>query len=55
VRGAPLALADGSECWVTVHPSSLLRMPDEQARREGRALFLRDLKRIKARAEQLAR
>ena len=29
VRGAPLTLADGSECWVTVHPSSLLRMPDE--------------------------
>jgi uracil-DNA glycosylase family protein len=54
VRGAPLALADGSECWVTVHPSSLLRMPDEEARREGRALFLRDLKRIKARAEELA-
>src|SRR3954466_11784290 len=28
VRGAPLTLADGSECWVTVHPSSLLPMPD---------------------------
>jgi uracil-DNA glycosylase family protein len=54
VRGQPLALADGSECWVTVHPSSILRAPDEQARREGKKLFLRDLKRIKARAEELA-
>jgi len=54
VRGEPLALEDGSECWVTVHPSSLLRMPDPEARREGRALFVRDLKLIKARAEKLA-
>jgi len=55
VRGEPLALADGSECWVTVHPSSILRAPDEAARREGKKLFLRDLKRIKARAEELVR
>jgi len=55
VRGAPLALEDGSECWVTVHPSSLLRMPDPEARHEARALFVRDLKRIKARAAELAR
>jgi uracil-DNA glycosylase family protein len=54
VRGEPLALADGSECWVTVHPSSILRAPDEAARREGKRLFLRDLKLIKARAEELA-
>jgi len=55
VRGGPLALEDGSECWVTVHPSSLLRMPDPEARHEARALFVRDLKRIKARAAELAR
>src|SRR4051812_12204390 len=54
VRGEPLPLADGSECWVTVHPSSLLRIPDPEGRREARALFLRDLKLIKRRAEQLA-
>ena len=54
VRGEPLALADGSECWVTAHPSSLLRIPDPEGRREARALFLRDLKRIKKRAEELA-
>jgi len=54
VRGATLALADGSECWVTVHPSSILRAPDEAARNEAKKLFLRDLKRIKARAEELS-
>jgi DNA polymerase len=54
VRGAPLTLADGSECWVTAHPSSILRMPEEERRREARALFVRDLKRIKARVEELA-
>ncbi len=53
VRGEPLILEDGSECWVTVHPSSLLRMPDPDARREARALFVRDLKLIKARAKEL--
>ena len=55
VRGEPLTLADGSECWVTAHPSSILRAPDEETRREGKRLFLRDLKRIKARAEELTR
>jgi len=54
VRGAPLTLADGSECWVTVHPSSLLRIPDAEGRRAARKLFVRDLKRIKARAAELA-
>jgi DNA polymerase len=54
VRGEPLMLADGSECWVTVHPSSILRAPDEAGRREGKRLFLRDLKLIKARVEALA-
>jgi uracil-DNA glycosylase family protein len=55
VRDAPLTLEDGSECWVTVHPSSLLRIPDSEGRHEARALFVRDLKRIKARAEALER
>ena len=55
VRGEPLKLANGSECWVTVHPSFLLRIPEEDRRREERALFVRDLKRIKARAAELSR
>jgi DNA polymerase len=53
VRDAPLTLADGSECWVTVHPSSILRAPDDEARHEARSLFVRDLKRIRKRAEEL--
>jgi DNA polymerase len=54
VRGEPLELEDGGECWATVHPSSLLRMPDPEARGEGRVLFVRDLKLIKARAEEIS-
>ncbi len=54
VRDAPLVLADGSECWVTVHPSFLLRLPDEQARRTERAKFIADLTRIRNRAAELA-
>jgi DNA polymerase len=54
LRGEPQVLADGSECWVTVHPSSLLRIPEQDRRREARALFVRDLKRIRARSEELA-
>ena len=53
-RGAPLQLPDGSECWITVHPSFLLRIPEEDRRREERALFVRDLERIKKRAAELA-
>jgi DNA polymerase len=54
IRGEPLTLDDGSECWVTVHPSALLRMPEAAARQEARALFVRDLKLIKKRAAELA-
>lgn len=53
-RGAPLELADGGECWVTVHPSFLLRIPETDRRREERAKFVADLKRIKARAAELS-
>ncbi len=53
-RVAPLILADGSECWVTVHPSFLLRIPEENRRAEERARFVEDLKRIRARSEELA-
>jgi DNA polymerase len=55
VRGAPLTLEDGSECWVTVHPSSLLRMPEPERRREARELFVQDMKRIWKRAKELSR
>uniref|UniRef100_UPI0025CF5F85 uracil-DNA glycosylase family protein n=1 Tax=uncultured Sphingomonas sp. TaxID=158754 RepID=UPI0025CF5F85 len=52
-REAPLTLADGSECWVTVHPSFLLRIPEEDRKAAERARFVEDLRRIKARAEEL--
>ena len=55
LRGEPVTAKDGSEIWVTVHPSFLLRIPEEDRRAEERALFVRDLKRIKARSEELAR
>jgi DNA polymerase len=53
-RGVPLKLPDGSECWITVHPSFLLRIPEEERKLQEKKLFLRDLKRIKARAEELS-
>jgi DNA polymerase len=54
LRGAPVELADGSECWVTVHPSALLRMPEPERRRAERARFVQEMKRIWRRAEKLA-
>ncbi len=53
-RGEPLKLPDGSECWITVHPSFLLRIPEEDRKLHEKRLFLRDLKRIKARAEEVS-
>jgi DNA polymerase len=54
MRDAPLTLPDGGLCWVTVHPSFLLRLPDEEARRTERARFVADLKRIRDHAAELA-
>ncbi len=54
VRGEPLILEDGSECWVTVHPSALLRMPEPERRRAERARFVADMKRVWRRANALA-
>lgn len=47
-RGRPHVLPDGSEVWVTVHPSYLLRVPDA-ARPEAYAGFVGDLGLIAAR------
>jgi len=38
--------------YITVHPSALLRIPEQDARRAARAAFLADLKRIRAMAEE---
>ncbi|BBC72684.1 DNA polymerase [Altererythrobacter sp. B11] len=49
-RGQPHPLEDGSELWVTAHPSYLLRLKDE-ARDEQERLFQADLAAV---AERLA-
>jgi uracil-DNA glycosylase family protein len=43
-RGKRLSLPDGHCCLVTVHPSALLRMPDEAARHQAFARLVHDLK-----------
>jgi probable DNA metabolism protein len=49
-RGAPIDLPDGSELWVTTHPSYLLRLPEENRPAEEKR-FQDDLRAI---AERLA-
>ncbi len=48
-RGEPLPLSDGSTAMITVHPSYLLRIPDEDAKVRERAAFIADLKRVRDR------
>jgi DNA polymerase len=43
-RGHAHDLPEGGEAWITVHPSYLLRLPDEAAKREEFAKFVHDLK-----------
>ena len=40
--------------YITVHPSALLRIPEQDARRAARAAFLADLKKIRALAAKTA-
>jgi DNA polymerase len=42
-RGRPIPLGDG-HAFVTVHPSYLLRLPDEDAKRREYAAFVADLR-----------
>jgi probable DNA metabolism protein len=46
VRGRPLALEDGRSLFVTVHPSYLLRIPDEGRKAEELARFRADIHQI---------
>ena len=48
-RGAPIDLSDGSTAVLTVHPSYLLRLPDEAAKSEARRLFIEDLEAVQRR------
>ena len=52
VRGAPIALEDGSELWITAHPSYLLRR-DGEAREKQAALFDADLAAVRGRLGEL--
>lgn len=47
-RGRPLPLEDGGAGLVTVHPSYLLRITDEAAKRAAHAAFVADLKAARA-------
>ncbi len=52
-RGTPMDLEDGSQLWVTAHPSYLLRL-DGTAREEQAAKFADDLAAVKARLTRIA-
>jgi DNA polymerase len=45
-RGRPIELADGQAAFVTVHPSFLLRLPDEEAKAREYRAFVGDLRKI---------
>jgi DNA polymerase len=47
VRSEPIAMEDGRVLFVTVHPSYLLRIPDEGRKAEELARFREDMSRIK--------
>ena len=52
MRGEPHLLPDdGGEAWVTVHPSFLLRVPEEARKREEYGRFVADLRSIADRAK----
>jgi DNA polymerase len=42
-RGRPFTLPDGGTAFLTVHPSYLLRQPDEASYAREYAAFIRDL------------
>lgn len=53
MRGVPHRLEDGSELWITTHPSYLLRLKDEGKLVEERR-FADDLQKVAARLEELS-
>ena len=50
-RGKPMALDGNTTGFITVHPSYLLRLPDEDSKAREYASFVADLKAVKALAE----
>ena len=47
-RSQPIALSGNGQALVTVHPSYLLRLPDEDSKRREYANFVADLRRAAA-------
>jgi uracil-DNA glycosylase len=45
-RGRPIELGDGRFAFVTVHPSFLLRLPDEAAKAREYSAFVADLRKV---------
>ena len=45
-RGRPIELPDGQTAFVTVHPSFLLRVPDEDAKAREYRAFVDDLRKV---------
>ena len=50
-RGKPLALEGNATGFITVHPSYLLRLPDEEMKAREYAAFVADLRAVKVLAE----
>jgi uracil-DNA glycosylase len=50
IRGQAMSLADGTRLFVTVHPSSLLRIEDENEKQKAYRQFVTDLKEAAAKA-----
>lgn len=46
VRGQALTLADGTAALVTIHPSLLLRLPDEESKMREYRAFVADLRQV---------
>jgi uracil-DNA glycosylase len=55
VRGKPLELADGTQLVITVHPSALLRIKDDDERHAAYRSFVADLKSAAAIGASVAR
>ncbi|AKM07667.1 UdgX family uracil-DNA binding protein [Pelagerythrobacter marensis] len=53
VRGEPMILEDGTELWITAHPSYLLRLEGDAAAEQTR-LFERDLAAVRQRLDEEA-
>ncbi len=53
VRGQPMSLDDGSELWISTHPSYLLRLRDEGKAVEEKK-FAADLRKVAGRLAELA-